>query len=112
MERIISGDVVIVPFPFSDLSSVKRRPALVLKSLNGDDYILCQITSKQLNDRYSINCRESDFKAGGLKRPSNIRINRLFTAEKSLILYKAGSLKKEFLNDVITSVIRLFQEEI
>lgn len=43
MGRFVKGDVVVVPFPFSDLSAAKHRP--VLASLAGDDVILCQITS-------------------------------------------------------------------
>jgi hypothetical protein len=46
--RFVVGDVVIVPFPFSDLSESKRRPALVLAVLTGDDLILCQITSQSV----------------------------------------------------------------
>jgi mRNA interferase MazF len=45
MARFVVSNVVIVPFPFSDLSESKRRPALVLAVLTGDDLILCQITS-------------------------------------------------------------------
>ncbi len=45
MGRFVKGDVVIMPFPFSDLSASKKRPALVVASLAGDDVILCQITS-------------------------------------------------------------------
>ena len=44
MARFVKGDVVVVPFPFSDLSQSKRRPALIIASLEGDDAILCQIT--------------------------------------------------------------------
>ena len=46
MARFVKGDVVVVPFPFSDLSQAKRRPALVISVLEGDDLILCQITSQ------------------------------------------------------------------
>ena len=46
MAKFIKGGVVVIPFPFSDLSQSKRRPALVLAQLEGDDAILCQITSK------------------------------------------------------------------
>jgi mRNA interferase MazF len=46
MARPVKGDVVVVPFPFSDLTQAKRRPALVLAGLEGNDLILCQITSR------------------------------------------------------------------
>lgn len=46
MAAFVKGDIVIVPFPFSDLSQSKRRPALVVAKLTGDDLILCQITSQ------------------------------------------------------------------
>jgi len=42
MERFVRGDVVVVPFPFSDLTQAKRRPALVIAELEGNDLILCQ----------------------------------------------------------------------
>lgn len=54
MERFIKGDVVVVPFPFSDLTQAKRRPALVVSSLKDDDLILCQITSQNVRDDYAI----------------------------------------------------------
>jgi len=55
MARFIKGDIVVVPFPFSDLSTSKKRPALVLADLPGNDIILCQITSKLVKDVYAIN---------------------------------------------------------
>ena len=54
MAEFIKGDVVVIPFPFSNLSGSKRRPALVLADLPGNDIILCQITSKHGKDDYSI----------------------------------------------------------
>jgi mRNA interferase MazF len=45
MGRFVRGDVVVTPFPYSDLSDSKKRPALVAAVLKGDDVILCQITS-------------------------------------------------------------------
>jgi mRNA interferase MazF len=47
MEKFVKGDIVVIPFPFSDLSGSKKRPALVLANLQGDDIILCQITSRR-----------------------------------------------------------------
>jgi mRNA interferase MazF len=54
MERFIKGDVAVVPFPFSDLTAAKRRPALIIAELSGDDLILSQITSHKIIDPYSI----------------------------------------------------------
>jgi len=45
LEKFVKGEVVVIPFPFSDLTQAKRRPALVVTRLEGDDLILCQITS-------------------------------------------------------------------
>jgi len=50
MEKFVRGDIVVIPFPFSDLSGSKKRPALVLADLQGDDIILCQITSQHTKD--------------------------------------------------------------
>jgi mRNA interferase MazF len=72
------------------VSQSKRRPVLVLAPLEGDDAILCQITSKTTTDNYAIAVEDSDFKTGGLKQSSNIRPNRLFAADTHIILYRAG----------------------
>jgi mRNA interferase MazF len=85
MERFVKGDIVVLPFPYSDLTSSKKRPAMVLADLKGYDIILCQITSQFVKDNYAIALDPSDFKKGSLNKPSNIRPNRLFTAEKALL---------------------------
>jgi hypothetical protein len=54
MEKFVKGYVVVIPFPFSDLSASKKRPALVVSNITGDDIILCQITSVVKSDEYSI----------------------------------------------------------
>jgi mRNA interferase MazF len=66
MAKFVKGDVVVIPFPFSDLSQSKRRPALVLAVLQGDDLILCQITSKSIKDNYAIPVDENDFESGSI----------------------------------------------
>ena len=64
MVRPVKGDVVVTLFPFSDLSSSKRRPALVVARLTGDDVVLCQITSRAKFDRYAITLDPEDFSSG------------------------------------------------
>jgi mRNA interferase MazF len=107
MAEFVVGDVVIVPFPFSDLSESKRLPALVLAVLLGDDLILCQVTSQGVRDSYSIEISDQDFVVGGLSKISNIRPNRLFTADRSIVLYKAGEVSVEKLQLAIEQLISI-----
>jgi mRNA-degrading endonuclease toxin of MazEF toxin-antitoxin module len=107
--EFVKGDIVVVPFPFSDLTQAKRRPALVISILEGDDVILCQITSKIVKDIYSIPLEDSDFKSGGLKQPSNIRPNRIFTADRHIILYRVGNLNHEKITEVIDKVVEIIR---
>lgn len=80
MGAFVKGDVLVMPFPYSDLSAHKRRPVLVLAVLPGHDLIVCQITSQVRADHFSIPLRDADFAAGGLKQASLIRAGRIFTA--------------------------------
>ena len=109
MAKFVKGDVVVVPFPFSDLSQSKRRPALVITALEGDDAILCQITSKTIKDSYAIPINDTDFASGSLKQPGNIRPNRLFTADSHIILYRVGSIKIEKLGEIIEKVVEIIK---
>ncbi|GAA5263434.1 type II toxin-antitoxin system PemK/MazF family toxin [Methanocalculus sp. MC3] len=109
MERFVKGDVVIVPFPFSDLSTYKRRPALVVAVPGGEDIILCQITSQQIRDSHTIRINDSDFAEGSLDRISNIRPNRLFSASSDLILYRAGHLNDQAVISVINRIIEILK---
>ena len=109
MARFVKGDVVVIPFPFSDLSQSKRRPALVITSLEGDDVILCQLTSKAIKDTYAIPIDDSDFTSGSLKQPGNIRPNRLFTADTHIILYRVGIIKDEKVGQVLDKLIEIIR---
>jgi len=109
MAGFIKGDVVVVPFPFSDLTKAKRRPAIVVAVLHGDDLILCQITSRKISDTYSVVLDESDFEHGSLKQSSNIRPNRIFTADKNIILYKAGFLKQNKIDETIQRIVEILK---
>ena len=100
MERFVKGDIVIVPFPFSDLTGSKRRPAMVIADFPSDDIILCQITSKNYGDKYSLVINQSDFLTGSLPINSFIRPNKIFTADKNIIIRKAGTLKPVKIEDV------------
>lgn len=109
MAKFVKGDVVVVPFPFSDLTQAKKRPALAISALEGDDLILCQITSRMLKDKYSLLLKDEDFEEGSLKQVSNIRPNRIFTADKHIILYKIGKIKQEKLRELIEKLVEIIR---
>ena len=109
MAEFVRGSVVVLPFPFSDMTGSKRRPALVLSQIKGDDAILCQITSKQHFDDYAIPLNNTDFQIGEINQDSFIRINKIFTADKSLILYSLGKLKDEAFSNAIEEVIKMLK---
>jgi mRNA interferase MazF len=105
----VKGDVVVIPFPFSDLSQSKRRPALVIAPLQGDDVILCQLTSRTIGDNYAIPVDDKDFASGNLKQSGNIRPNRVFTADAHIILYRIGTIKREKLTEVIDRLVEIIK---
>ena len=110
MERLVKGDIVILPFPYTDFSETKRRPALVVAAIEGDDVILCQITGQEPPDQYSIKLSNSDLKTGSLHKPSEIRTNKIMTAFKPKILYKMGSLKESKMIEVENALVKIFKK--
>ena len=111
MAGFVKGDVVVVPFPFSDLTNAKRRPALVLAKLDGDDVILTQVTSQTVRDRYAVELKDSDFADGGLNLTSNVRPNRVFTADTRIVLYRVGSLKPSKLTEVVDRIVAILRND-
>ena len=87
-----AGSVVLVSFPFSDLSASKLRPAVVLASAQQDDWILCQVTSNPYSDLDAVELKSGDFEAGSLDRVSYARPGKLFTANSALMHAEVGRL--------------------
>ena len=105
-----AGSVVLVSFPFSDLSRSKRRPALVLASVGQGDFLLCQITSNPYSDPKAIELSEEDFEEGSLRRISYARPGKLFTAHESLITEKVGKLGHTSQEKVTRAVVALIND--
>ncbi len=109
MGKPVAGEVVIIPFPQTNLVVGKRRPALVVADLPGDDLILCQITTRARSDQSSIALDAADFERGQLAQPSFIRPQRLFTVEQRVILYSIGKVKTSKLAEVLAKARSLFE---
>jgi mRNA interferase MazF len=108
MGKPLVGDIVVPPFPNTDPTPGKRRPALVVADLPGVDLVLCQITSQAHNDRFAIPIRAGDFAKGKLAQDCFARANRLFTVDANLILYIAATLSRAKTNDVLNAARALF----
>ncbi|MEA3358275.1 MAG: type II toxin-antitoxin system PemK/MazF family toxin [Thermodesulfobacteriota bacterium] len=109
MVSLSEGSVVLVRFPFSDLSSSKLRPAVVIASASRNDWILCQVTSNPYNDTTSVQITDSNFETGSLQRISYARPAKLFTANSSLIETEVGKLNAVAFNNIVSVVIDILQ---
>jgi mRNA interferase MazF len=106
-----AGEVITVRFPFSDLSSSKLRPAVVLANSGRGDWILCQITSKSYADASAIQIKEQDFASGPLHITSYARPGKIFTANESLMVTQVGKLKVDCFHIVVNAIIQLLQSQ-
>ena len=108
MERFVKGDVVVLPFPYTDFSGVKKRPAVIIATLKGNNVILAQITTNQRNDEDLISLTRKDFSSGLLSSDSFIMISLIFTVDSSKIAYKAGKLKLEKIKEIQNKLVEVF----
>lgn len=98
------GDIVLVPFPFSNLSSTKIRPVLIISNYsynrNSADLIVCGITSNIKPSRFSIIIDQHNLRTGSLKTKSKIKVDAITALEKSIILKSIGTVKQNVIKKV------------
>jgi mRNA interferase MazF len=104
-----AGEVVLVPFPFSDLSRSKLRPAVCLADAGRGDWVLCQVTSNQYGDPAAAALTAADFATGGLLVASFARPGKLFTASEGLMVKSVGKLSPPALARLLSAVIEMFK---
>ena len=100
------GEVVIVPFPFSNFAGSKNRPALILIDLPGPDVVLAAISSTG-NDPNAIALDARDFQTGGIDHSSFIHPMKLFTFQRSVIGRVAGKITNTKWKEVISKLTSL-----
>ena len=108
MDTFAKGDIVLFPFPYTDLSARKLRPCLVLSDEFREDILLCQITSKNIEaDGFTIGLGKNETVDGSLQLDSYIRANMLFTAEKRQILKKVCRVNENKYKEVVRKIMVL-----
>jgi mRNA interferase MazF len=101
--------VVMVAFPFSDLTQTKLRPAVVIAGAERGDWVLCQVTSNAYADPHAVALTGSDFMSGGLRVTSYARPGKLFTGNQHLIVSEVGTLNGVAFARVVQAVTALVQ---
>jgi len=101
--------IVLVRFPFSDLSQTKLRPAVVLADVGRGDRVLCQVTSKSYGDSKAIALEQTAFLSGSLRLTSYARPGKLFTASRDLITAEVAVLEPAMLKRIVDAVVDLLR---
>lgn len=104
------GDVILIPFPFTDLSATKQRPALIISSdqfNNKHNDVVAMAVSSQIpsqipEEEYLLS--SADMKTSGLPRKSVIKLGKVITINQSLIIKKLGKIP----NQTVTSILNQF----
>ncbi|WP_107670613.1 type II toxin-antitoxin system PemK/MazF family toxin [Cyanothece sp. BG0011] len=108
------GDIVLVPFPFSNLSISKLRPAVVLwVDVSGIDITVCFISSQNVNiispEEFLIDKSDPEFSKTGLKVTSKVRVAKIVTIQRNLIKRKLSKLENNFLQKLDQCLKDTFQ---
>lgn len=106
-----AGAVVLVPFPYSDLSQVKVRPAIVLADAGRGDVVLCQVTSNAYADPSAVELTRIDFTEGALRHTSYARPAKLFTLSATVAVRRIGVLGSASRNRIVDAVVDLLRPE-
>jgi mRNA interferase MazF len=106
MGPFVRGEVVVVPFPVSDLSEQKRRPALVLATLHAGDILLSMTSGHSVVPDFEEKVSASDFVEGSFARESVVRCDRLFTGASGKVLYRVGRVKSEKVDQVVSRIVQ------
>lgn len=103
------GDIVLIPFPFSDFSGNKVRPALIL-FVSEDDITVCFLSTKfNRQTEFDLEIEPSEF--NGLKKVSLLRLDKFATIEKELVIGRLGTLERKYITLMNQNLKKIFQLE-
>lgn len=107
------GDILLIPIPFTDLTSSKKRPVLVLSNddynSKTEDIIVSAITSNITSKDYSIFITNSDLLEGNLKVDSCIRVDKIYTLAQNIVIKKFGEVNDDIMNGVKNKINELIK---
>lgn len=108
------GEIVLIPVPFTDLTSSKKRPVVVMSNneynSKSDDVICVAITSQIRGIKYEVIIDSEDMLEGQLPKESCIRVDKIYTLDQKIIVKKYGVLKETKLEQAIKNIEELISE--
>ena len=110
MGKLSVGAVVLSRFPFSDLSTNKIRPCLIVGLAEFGDVIVCQITSRSYSSHSAIALSKTNFISGTIVVDSFIRPDKIATLDGSMIMQELGVINNKKLGQVKTAIHQLFEQ--
>jgi mRNA interferase MazF len=111
MVELSPASIVVIPFPFSDLSGVKLRPAVAMLNAGRGDWLLCQVTSNPYSDPDAIRVTSGDLQKGALTSTvSFARPIKLFTANESVMVKRVAILNDESFKAILTATIESLRQ--
>ena len=102
------GDVVLTPFPYTDLSGVKVRPVVVLAEVGMEDWVVCEIICNPQTREGYIPISDMDMDEGGLRLPSYARVDRLYTLNESVFRRTLGRVSAAKMEEIAAKTRALF----
>ncbi|MDK2809975.1 MAG: mRNA interferase MazF [Petroclostridium sp.] len=105
------GDILLIPIPFSDLTSSKKRPVLVLSNNDynrkTEDIIVAAVTSNITSKDYNVLISNKDMQEGNLHVNSCVRVDKIYTLSQSIVIKKFGTVKPEVINNIKEKLSKL-----
>ena len=105
------GDILLIPIPFTDLSSQKRRPVIVISNdqynRRTNDIIVVAMTSNPQVTDYSLSITSSDLIEGALNRPGKIRVDKIYTLSQTIVARTFGQVDDKTLNRIRRRLVNL-----
>ncbi len=105
------GDIVLIPVPFTDLTSQKRRPVIVISNdayhWSCSDMVVVAMTSNPTVTPYSFTVTSADLASGALNRPGTVRVDKLYTLANSLIVKTFGRVNDATLERIRKLLVNL-----
>ena len=110
--KVFQKELVLLPFPFSDLESTKVRPAIIVSNdffnKKGDDCLMAPLTTIIKDEPYSILLKQEDLISGRLIKPSRIRLDKIFSVQKDLISMRIGKINDRTLHSIKKEIDKMF----